>query len=343
FHTLFLFALLVILARSIKITPRAVAIIVPFFLFLLVYLALSMGTSEPEYLIEKLEGGFGATTVGALLLIGISTRYGTDEFLDQFLKFGLLILVLTIGYKSVFGLMARDVRFFINGPIVFGWLMGQFAIIATFRALNGRNPTQNFILATLFASATVWTFSKGPILALLVVFLLLFLRKAHRARTQFLLAALLLTVVAGVNLVGLENFGRLYAFANAIFESGEIGEFGTASVRLALWVEALDMWETSPMFGIGPGNFKHFTIFGGFRYPHNLMIELLAETGLVGLFLFLLFLLMIFLMTNALGRLIMVFSLIGSSFSGDLAYLRVMVLLPFLFAIAMPVNQKVPR
>ena len=56
---------------------------------------------------------------------------------------------------------------------------------------------------------------------------------------------------------------------------------------------AIDAWQQSPIFGIGPANFRHLCpeLFddptGRFcqPHPHNYYLQLLAETGIVGLIL----------------------------------------------------------
>ncbi|MEZ4728363.1 MAG: O-antigen ligase family protein [Caldilineaceae bacterium] len=59
--------------------------------------------------------------------------------------------------------------------------------------------------------------------------------------------------------------------------------------RLAHWVAALRMWESAPWFGVGPGNYA--TVYPVVRLPqweeplghaHNIYLNALAETGLVG-------------------------------------------------------------
>ncbi len=64
--------------------------------------------------------------------------------------------------------------------------------------------------------------------------------------------------------------------------------------RLAHWIAALRMWELSPWLGVGPGNYA--AVYPDVRLPlwedplghaHNTYLNVLAETGLVGLFAYL--------------------------------------------------------
>jgi O-antigen ligase len=49
-----------------------------------------------------------------------------------------------------------------------------------------------------------------------------------------------------------------------------------------MWEEAINEFKANPIFGVGLGNFA-----GGVGYfPHNILLEILAELGIVGLFMF---------------------------------------------------------
>ena len=61
--------------------------------------------------------------------------------------------------------------------------------------------------------------------------------------------------------------------------------------RLAHWIAALRMWEMSPWFGVGPGNYA--AVYPQVRLPrwedplghaHNIYLNVLAENGLIGMF-----------------------------------------------------------
>jgi O-antigen ligase len=66
--------------------------------------------------------------------------------------------------------------------------------------------------------------------------------------------------------------------------------------RVAHWLAALRMWELAPWLGVGPGNYA--TIYPSVALPlwrdplghaHNIYLNVLAETGVVGFGTFLLF------------------------------------------------------
>jgi hypothetical protein len=61
----------------------------------------------------------------------------------------------------------------------------------------------------------------------------------------------------------------------------------SAQVRIVAAEKSIQLWESRPAFGVGLGGFPVLAGLGDRReYPHDLILELLAETGLVGLLLF---------------------------------------------------------
>lgn len=58
-------------------------------------------------------------------------------------------------------------------------------------------------------------------------------------------------------------------------------ESKSAQHRVDMWVEGVEMAQQNPVFGIGKGNFSAYT---GKLIAHNSAIEIMGETGLVGLF-----------------------------------------------------------
>ncbi|HEY1525688.1 MAG TPA: O-antigen ligase family protein [Candidatus Angelobacter sp.] len=162
-------------------------------------------------------------------------------------------------------------------------LAGYLNLVAPFCvgfALRGSDATLRTLSKWCLAFASVallLTQSRGGLVAYAAMlmasaYLLAPDRKARMRRIAILLVACLLAgVVAGF------FFQRL----------GEIDDFTTVS-RLAIWGGAFTVFARSPMFGIGFGNLRG--LMGGLlNLPdgwtgdaHNLYLELLAETGLVG-------------------------------------------------------------
>ena len=66
-----------------------------------------------------------------------------------------------------------------------------------------------------------------------------------------------------------------------------------SSVRIDLYNIAFNLFQSNPIWGIGTGGYSRFASHYDFRlYPHNIFLEIGSELGLVGLILFLIFVIM---------------------------------------------------
>lgn len=144
------------------------------------------------------------------------------------------------------------------------------------------------------------------------------LRRAWAAWTGYTLAlgAVVVTVLPWVPDIVAD---RYYAF----FVEGDIGSTGVK--RLAMFDTAMDLFRSSPLWGIGAGGYTAVT---GNPYPHNWFMELLSEGGLVA---FVAGSILVILALAASIRLVksasiasrllvplFVFTLVAGQFSGDL-------------------------
>jgi len=112
----------------------------------------------------------------------------------------------------------------------------------------------------------------------------------------------LLTVISGITAAGFifvtqvngATIRRLNFLANGPGDSiqGRI-EMATASVRF---------FSEAPVFGHGIGSFKSLYFEGPFSYPHNIFLEFLVESGVIGAFLFIAILTIVFFVIVRNGR-----------------------------------------
>jgi len=97
--------------------------------------------------------------------------------------------------------------------------------------------------------------------------------------SYFLITLILITVVFG-GVIG--NYFKTPLFTDISFED-----------RLHAEITALEIFSTNPILGIGFGNFEDFTqryLGTPFLVTHNFYLRILAETGIFGFLIFLLFL-----------------------------------------------------
>jgi hypothetical protein len=151
-------------------------------------------------------------------------------------------------------------------------------------ALRGTDPLLRTLSKWCFVFASIallFTQSRGGLLAYaaMLVVSACFFAPTRKARMQRIALVVIAAVILGV-LAGM-FFQRLT----------EVDEFTTVS-RLAIWGGALTVFAGSPLTGIGYGNLRAF-LGGLIGLPdgwmgdaHNLYLELLAETGIVGFLVF---------------------------------------------------------
>lgn len=292
-----------------------------------------LGSDHLAYAIAKSSDLLFGTLLGFMLSAHLIVRHGWAGVLKALVAAGIIVLILTLAFKATFGFWARDVRFLLNGPIVFGWLMGLMALIA-WAFWECRREKKFLLLFFGFFLAVVWTESKGPLIALLLVIfgrplLATVVKRGARLKSAIAVIILLATVwfaYASFNEIVLESrYGAgLRLLQGDLHESDE----GSVGIRLQMLNEAAALAQESPWSGIGLGNWIGASA-SGFYYPHNQHVEVLIE---LGLFVFLLHL--IFLSWGVVSapsdiRWILVFLVLVASFSGDIAYLRY----PFLFVL----------
>lgn len=145
-------------------------------------------------------------------------------------------------------------------------------------------------VATLQLWATLSAGARGPVLSLIFSFLLFFLLsmrcfprlKINRFALRLGIVTVMITVILA--LIGQELFSTL-AFRIQVFATG--GDI-SAATRLILYQKAIELWGNSPIWGTGTGQFGIAVTGEDMRlYPHNILLELGAETGILGIFVFL--------------------------------------------------------
>jgi len=175
-----------------------------------------------------------------------------------------------------------------GGPNTFGRNMGLLFLGALY--FQRRNSYTSawlwYPLMTLSLIMVVLSGSRGALLATSVGgFAYLLIDRGTRTRNIVVIGcfAVLLNVVLGTTDIGV--------LAREMFERRIVTqtlEQQNTSGREDRFSAALELGQEHPWFGQGLAG---FTILLGYNYPHNIVLELFCEAGLVGVFLFTLLLL----------------------------------------------------
>lgn len=209
-----------------------------------------------------------------------------------------------------------------------GYMVGAAIIAAcTFLALSKSKLRSVFIcvLILLLLGALIYARGRGPVIALAGVLAVAGI--AYRwipLRRRMGVAAVAIAIAVGF--LVLMPASLRYRYERVL--SSDVGS--SIESRVDAYKVAWSMFVQSPLIGEGTGSY--ITYHGRFEYPHNIVLEAMAEYGSLGLVLLAGFVTSVWLKlvwavreTNGRERaliagagLVFVYMLIGSMFSGDL-------------------------
>ncbi len=202
------------------------------------------------------------------------------------------IIAIYLNYNTILSGELFRLAIFKGSPIGFATQMGISFFLAL-SLMKFKDKKQIALkIAVLFALliGLLLSNSKGPLLSLvlcmIVYILLIYDKPIPKKITIFLLFCL---TVLGVFMILPESVTFRYT---SIFHSEDILSVSSLHTRIFLQKKAMEFFLQHPIVGIGLGGFE--SIFGKGMYPHNIFLELLAETGILGILPFLFLLIIIF-------------------------------------------------
>ncbi len=214
--------------------------------------------------------------------------------------------------------------------------MGAVSLILLFLMVRAETQRTRLLYALALVPVAI-TFlssgSRGPVIGMVVALpSVLLWRAASPALARRLAAALVavgaLAVVAVIALVPPEATQRSLSIFQTTQETGDTS-------RLILWSEAIHAFSsnlTHTLVGIGTGGYAAIATTGAI-YPHNIVLEVGAELGVIGVLALAAFVLSVVVrLLRLLGQggetagwaglvfTLFVFSLVNAQFSGDVSY-----------------------
>ncbi len=233
----------------------------------------------------------------------ITIFFGIYQFLGDLVGLPITLTGLTPAYaKAVFGF--PRVQAFETEPLYLGnYLLMPIGLILAFLAVPQTWLKRSYLVISLIAIGVIFgfTLSRGAFVGLAGVILVISLLFGKRLLTlkNFLLASLGISL-AIVGISGILSFLGDNT-ADRFFRHLTVQDYGQAEStvgRLKSWFEAIELWQESPLIGVGPGNFGEANLGypsepppGGWPIVNNQYFELLAENGVFGLGFFLIFIL----------------------------------------------------
>lgn len=318
------FVVFMLRAASVSVFPQLIGLLIG----MVCVGILSIGTQFPQFVLSKIWGGGLASGFLLVLISSICLYGGIKELARGISRITIFVMLFTLLYKvSNNALFNRDV-YVINGPIVFGWIMGLGALCSAFIYLQGNRKTDFFVL-NLLSIGVFWSGSKGPITAYVISLLLLLI--SYRGFSLAKMLALLFISIGLASALFAPNFDemlrgtRFDVILNAFDNDIDYSE-GSVGVRFEALELSSSLLGEYFLKGVGPGNFAVFNPI--LMYPHNVHVEILLEYGILVFALYSFLIVYALATQSVLIRSVILFFLICLSFSGDVSYLR--FLLPFL-------------
>jgi hypothetical protein len=157
--------------------------------------------------------------------------------------------------------------------------MGVAGIIAYFVLKGWRRG----LAIAVFFLAVLWTQSKGPLLALLLVLVAASVIEGRGIRRLILPIAMIVggvvLAVMAATLADAPLLERLFVAASATSPGGGAANYGSIGARVETYTASLALIEQHPL-GVGTGGWAAATGLYAMEYPHNFLLEVGSELGL---------------------------------------------------------------
>lgn len=296
------------------------------FLLYLLLLAFSFSSQNVEYGLQK--AFLGLMLPLTIFIIFKRFNFTEKETVRYYVAFIFILSIYTLLYKLNTKFFDRYSSYGFFGPITFGWLSGMAYILVLFRE---NKKMKDFLFAFYFFLLVLWTGSKGPLVGVLLVSALNFNKILTKSfKTKFFVVVFLIGSVYFVyqnseNIRSIQNFVSLYDNPQDYIDGAGSGSFGS---RIEFARRSINVIAEYPFFGVGFGDWGNHT--GNLhQYPHNIVLELLSETGLFFVILFSL----LFIKSKPVGvfKTLAFFGMITLFVSGDFSYFRY-TFFPFLLS-----------
>lgn len=172
--------------------------------------------------------------------------------------------------------------------------IGAIIFIAEFINRHNKN---SLAMSIIFIISILLTGKRAHIIFLLATIVMayyIYLSNRQRSRVIKMLALLV-----GMIVVGYLIFLYVPALAVFIQRFGDAAESGDVTLgRTAFWTLAIEEFKKHPIFGIGWGEFQKINPRGW--HAHNIYVQILCETGIVGFSLYLIWFLYFLVTTTSI-------------------------------------------
>ena len=217
----------------------------------------------------------------------------------------ILALIFPIG-SAISAILVASYSFYIGHDVIYDWVsdmpgfsnirhIGYLLLLGSAISLgaiiSNYDKLLHFSLATINIALIIWFGSRGPLLAILVAFTVAFIiLPAFRKIDKLLIIAAILVLASIASQIIPTPPSGSYNILNRV-DSAQIEKSiasdknidTISSGRLVMWKDAAQMIMQNPI-GYGSDQFKYSakSAKGASRHPHNLLLQIFFEWGLIG-------------------------------------------------------------
>lgn len=266
------------------------------FIFMLIWFGLnwyfyargsSLGTSKLGFMFTMMIPSF----IGIQLL----DLEQIKQFRSYSIFLGITGLILAVLAMAVIGNTTDEFgRFRVTpsaNPLTFAYPLGIGALFMFSLAME-RTVKYKLVAALMLASTFFFmlsTGSRGPLLALFISIFMVLWWVGVKKWIRFAPISIMIITLVSFSLMSFipdSALERIYLVGDFLSGSTTATANAVSNDRLRLWQTSIDIWLRYPITGIGIGNMGLY-IGKQSEFSHNFVLELLSETGGLGLLLFL--------------------------------------------------------
>lgn len=201
-------------------------------------------------------------------------------FLDDFWLNELMIMV-NAGYMVGLTSHFSTLGMYLSVAFILGitYLLNQKA--------TGKSKTAIIIFIAATVAAFMLNGKRGPFifscLTALIVYLFFYCRVSPKTILKWIFYGIIITATL---MIAIEKIPALATLFNRFqFSNGNINDYSSDRVDL-LWIPALKLFQQHPIFGLGWRGFRYtfqqYSTIDQLYDTHNIYLQLLCETGIVG-------------------------------------------------------------
>ncbi len=265
----------------------------------------------------SIDAGYSITAFIRLNLIFLTFKnfyeFSHPQELNRFIKYLFYMCVFAVGLSVCF-LLFPNLK--IPLPVInlvyanFGhnFLSSLLLFILPFIVLKLANhyKISRFLILLILTLAIIFSFSRIVITITGLFFIYVLLNKNIYKNKQIKIILTSLTILLSIFVViwfTAINFNKTQIrslLSNSNWLTSQIVKSFSINQRTHYWIQALDAYKTSPIVGYGPGTFSLLSLRfqknpnSSSFYSHSRPLEILSETGTIGIIIYLILLIYVF-------------------------------------------------